>query len=120
MRSIGCGNYTSPIANAVVSQLFNYTAITLRRVHDKAEGSIEDAAKLLPSFSALALEMTQCQHTSASQLLADALVLFDDNESDNRHVRRYYSDEYNQVKRVLNAYIEQLSDGNSALSTAVS
>ena len=120
MRSIGCSNYTSPIANAAVLQLSNHTAITLRRLHDEAQGSIEDTLKLLPTFSTLALETAHCQHANASQLLADALTLFGDNESDSHEVRRYYSDEYNQVKYVLSAYIEQLSEGGSALSTAVS
>ena len=120
MRSIRCGNNTSFVADTIVSQLANHTAITLRRSHNETERSVEDTVKLLPSFGSLVLEMTLCQHANASRLLADALRLFRDNESDAHQVRRYYSQQYNEVAHVLNAYIEQLREGGSALSTAVS
>ena len=102
------------------SQLSNYTATTLRDLHNETEPSIEEIIKLVPSLGTLALETTQCQHVNASQLLSDALMLFSDNESDSHQVRRHYIDEYNEVKYVLNAYIEQLSEGDNTLLTAVS
>ena len=38
IRSIGCGNYTSPIADATVLQLSSHATITLQRLRDDAEG----------------------------------------------------------------------------------
>ena len=120
MASIDCGEYASPIASATMLQLSNHAAIALRHVHNEEESAIQHAVKLLPSLDALTLETIQCRHADAFRLLADALMLFSDDESDVDEVRRYYSDEYNEVKYVLNAYIEQLSSGGSALPTAVS
>ena len=120
MRSVGCGNHLSSIADAIVLQLSNHTAITLRRLHDEAEGSIEDAVKILPLFSVLALEIAHCQHANASRLLADALRLFGDRQSDRYKVREYYSSQYDRVEHVLDAYIEQLNNGGGAFLKEVS
>ena len=94
--------------------------MTLRRLQNKTEISIEDTLKLLPTFGTLALERTLCQHGNAFQSLVDALTLFGDEESDGQQVRRYYSSQYNEVAHVLNASIAQLSEGGNVLSTAVS
>ena len=82
IRSVDCGNTTSPIATATVSQLSRRAAIILRRLHDEAKTSSEDTGNLLPLLDALALETTQCQHVNVSGVLADALVLFRDDEFD--------------------------------------
>ena len=38
LKSVYCGNYTSPIADATVLQLSSHATITLRRLRDDAEG----------------------------------------------------------------------------------
>ena len=120
MRRIACDNHTSPIANAIVSQLSNHTAIALQHLHNETQRSTEDIRELLPSLGTLALELSHCQHANASRSLADALALFNDNESDYHQMRRYYSQQYNEVAHVLNAYIEQLNEGGSSLPTTIS